>query len=77
MEGQKEEQEKKHLEFKRKGFILLAFRKKSDNLFKDGKISNRKKNKIKEKLKYEWRKAYNRHPYISQSVKQGFNLLYT
>lgn len=71
------EQEKKHLEFKRKCCTLITIRRKADELCNQGKISKYQKNKIKEKLKYEWRKAYNRHPYISQSVKQGFNLLYT
>lgn len=76
MENQNEQQ-KKHLEFKQKGFILVTMRKKADKFFREGKISKKQKNEIKERIKNEWRKAYNRHPYISQSVKQGFNLLYT
>jgi len=65
-----------HLAFKKKGFILVALRKRANRLFNEDKINNKQKNKIKEKLKNEWRKAYNRHPHISQSIKQGFNLLY-
>ncbi len=67
----------KHSEFKQKGFILVAIRKRMDKLFNEGKISKKQKKEIKEKLKNEWRKTYNRHPNISQSIKQGFNLLYT
>ena len=78
MENQNNEELKiKHLEFKRKGLILVAIRKRTNELFSQGKISKEQKNEIKEKIKYEWRKTYNRHPYISQSIKQGFNLLYT
>lgn len=76
MENQNEQRDK-CLEFKKKGFILVLVKKKTDELFIKCKISKRQKNKIKEILKEEWRKVYNRHPYVSQSVKQGFNLLYT
>jgi tRNA nucleotidyltransferase (CCA-adding enzyme) len=78
MQNQNNEQQKrKHLEFKQRGFILVAIRKRADKLFSEGKINKKQKNEIKERLKEEWRKVYNRHPYISQSIKQGFNLLYT
>jgi len=72
-----EEKQKKHLEFKRKVIILVEIEDKLNKLFKAGKISKKKKKEIKEKISLEWDKAYNRHPYIPQSVKQSFNLLYT
>lgn len=72
-----EEQKRKHLEFKKKVLVLVAIEDKINKLFKEGKIKKKKKKEIKEKISLEWDKAYNRHPYISQSVKQGFNLLYT
>jgi len=73
----RKEQKRKHLEFKRKVIILVTLGDKVDKLFKEGKINKKKKKEIKEKISLEWDKAYNRHPYIPQSVKQGFNLLYT
>jgi len=76
MENQKELRDK-HIEFKKKVILLVALEDKMNNLFKEGKINKKKKKEIKEKISLEWDKAYNRHPYISHSVKQGFNLLYT
>jgi len=71
------ELKRKHLEFKKKVIILVSLRKRMDKLFSEGKINKKKKKEIKEKIKYEWDKAYNKHPYIFQSIKQSFNLLYT
>jgi len=67
----------KHLQFKKKVLVLIAFEDKMNKLFKEGKINKKKKKEIKEMISLEWDKAYNRHPYIPQSIKQGFNLLYT
>lgn len=71
------ENEEKYLAFKKKVIILVTLEDKVDKLFKEGKINKKKKKEIKEKISLEWDKAYNRHPYISHSIKQGFNLLYT
>lgn len=73
----KKEQKRKHLEFKKKVLMLVALEDKTDELFKEGKINKKKKKEIKEIISLEWDKAYNRHPYIPDSIKQGFNLLYT
>jgi len=70
------EREKKHLEFKKKVIFLVALEDKTNKLFKEGKIKRKKKKEIKKIISLEWDKAYNRHPYILKSIKQGFNLLY-
>jgi len=64
-------------QFKKRVLVLVALEDKIKKLFKEGKINKKKKKEIKEIISLEWDKAYNRHPYIPQSVKQGFNLLYT
>jgi tRNA nucleotidyltransferase (CCA-adding enzyme) len=76
MENQNE-LKNKHLQFKKKVLVLVALEDKMNKLFKEGKINKKKKKEIKEMISLEWDKAYNRHPYIPQSIKQGFNLLYT
>ena len=72
MENHNEKQER-HLEFKRKCIMLVALRRKVDKAFIEGRITKKRKKEIKEKILLEWDKAYNKHPYISLSVKQGFN----
>lgn len=71
------ENEKKHIEFKRKVIYLVILGRRVDRLFLEGKITKREKSKRKKLLSWEWDKAYNRHPNVSQSIKQGFNLLYS
>ncbi len=76
MENQNE-LKNRHPQFKKRVLVLVALEDKIKKLFKEGKINKKKKKEIKEMISLEWDKAYNRHPYIPQSVKQGFNLLYT
>ena len=71
------ENQKQHFEFKRKVIYLTILGRKADKLFLEGKINKKKKKEIKEFISWEWDKAYNKHPNIPQSIKQGFNLLYT
>ena len=71
------EQKNKHIKFKKKVIILITLGDKVDKLFSEGKINKKKKKEIKEIISLKWDAAYNKHPYVSQSIKQGFNLLYT
>lgn len=71
------EAKNKHIEFKKKVTFLVTLEDEVDRLFKERKINRKKKKEMKDLISLEWDKAYNRHPYISQSVKQGFNLLWT
>lgn len=68
--------EQKLFEFKRKSLILTFIRKKTDELYLEGKIKKKEKNKIRNLLLYEWRKNWNRNPNIPKSIKQAFNFLY-
>lgn len=68
---------RENLSFKEKVTFLVEARKKVDRLFIEGKISEKKKKEIKKIISYEWDVAYNQRLDIPQSVKQGFNLLYT
>lgn len=73
----KEQEKREHNNFKKNGFLLILLRRKADKLFEEGKMSKKKNKEIKEKIKYLWHKAYNRHPNVSSLIKQGFNFLYT
>jgi len=68
--------EKQHMEFKLRGLFLVKLHDKYKKLFSEKKISRKKYREMKEWIREEWNKAYNRHPYISPSVKKGYNLLW-
>jgi len=64
-------------EFHKKGEALIKIRKQADQLCKEERITKKENKKIKNLLLYEWRKNWNRHPDIPDSIKQAFNLLYS